>query len=731
MKPILCSGCPLQGEGYAFGEGPEDATVCLVGEALGSEEARLSRPFVGGAGRVLNSIISKANLRRSNMYITNIIKCRTPNNRVPTSAECTECMSRHDMQTFLRRFNLIVLLGAIPLESLTERRGPTTWRGSVFVHNSLKYLSTIHPAYVMRQQEMFPIAVADLSKIHQEGWTPDLTLPDKKYTLEADESHLRDLITDNSNIAFDVETSMRLEPAPGSVTIVGITDALDTAYVFRDIEGMKPMLQQLFSNPGTTKIGHNIMFDIRHMEAQGIKVEGPLFDTMIAHHLVLSDVPNDLAFAASLYTRMPYWKNMMKENLELYNANDVDATYQIYDTLEPEIKSKGLTRVFNTSMAVMPVLQAMSDTGIGIDIDLQTRWRVGLERTIQRREKELSTLVNDVLFNWRSPQQLAKLLYDKLKLPRYYSKHKGSVTTNEEALEDLLESSDNPILMKIMELRHLSKLASTYFSHPESPDGRIHCEYLLHGTATGRLSSRNPNLQNVPKGPARSIYIARPGFVFISADYNQIELRIAALLAKEERLLEAFTHGEDVHRVVASEVYHIRPSEVTDLQRFRAKFIVYGLGYGRGARSLARSYKLPIVEAERFITEYFTKFARIKVWRQQQLTEATSQGYLVNPFGRRRYFFGQNITTKIYNFTPSSTAADVILEATVRLARELPREARLLLHVHDQVVVECPEELKERAAQCLKDVMEAPVDVLDNYVIPVKVKTGYTWKEVE
>ncbi|MHA1632709.1 MAG: DNA polymerase A family protein [Candidatus Freyarchaeota archaeon] len=228
------------------------------------------------------------------------------------------------------------------------------------------------------------------------------------------------------------------------------------------------------------------------------------------------------------------------------------------------------------------------------------------------------------------------------------------------------------------------------------------------------------------------MYIPEDGNIFVSADYNQIELRIAALLAHEITLLEAFDRGDDIHKRVASEVYKVRMSEVTPLQRFRAKFIVYGLGYGRGARSIARQYKeLSYAEADRFITTYFNTFPNIKRWRQTLVTEAQRKGYLVNPFGRRRYFFGPGNIPKVYNFLPQSTAADVLLEALVRLDGELPKGARMVLTVHDSILVECPEDMKDEVAECLKDVMEKPVDALDNYVIPVKVTFGKTWEETE
>jgi len=215
---------------------------------------------------------------------------------------------------------------------------------------------------------------------------------------------------------------------------------------------------------------------------------------------------------------------------------------------------------------------------------------------------------------------------------------------------------------------------------------------------------------------------------FTSADYNQIEMRVAAYLAGETELLEAFDRGIDIHTATWSLAKGIPVSEVTKKQRDMAKFIVYGLNYGRGAPSIAAEYKMTITEARTFISDYFKRFLRTKAWRQKLVMDAQRYGYLANAFGRRRYFFSGHIP-KMYNFPPQSTGADILLEAMARMHPQLPRQTRMVLTVHDHLLLEHPPELRSRVVECIHDVMESPVDVLDGLVIPVKITHGKTWEE--
>jgi len=736
MKPDKCKGCPLYevGQGYVEGEGPDDAKVLLIGEALGAEEVREGRPFVGGAGRTLNFLLQKAGVRRSELAVTNICRCKPPRNRTPTEAEAAYCIKAHELRAYMKQFNFVVLLGNTALTAITGKKGISKWRGSVFMSVDAKVMPTLHPAAIMRVQEMIPAAVSDLMKIKQEGWTDEYTEPKADYQLDAHTGHWVGIIQNEPKaIAFDLETTS-LEPSPGSIYLLGMTDKSCEAYVFSQEGSFKgewrEYLRDTFGSKDIVKIAHNLPFDRRHMEVNGVPVKPPYFDTMVAHHLILSDTPNDLGFVASMHTRLPYWKDQAKVRPRWYNARDTDAAFRIYETLEPQIRFYKMERIFETSMRALGVLEKMHVRGVRVDRDLQLKWRVALSRKIRKLEADLQSAIHDSLFNWQSPIQLAKLLYDRLGLPRQYSKS-GSVTTQEEALKDLYEMTHSPIVATVMSLRKLGKLESTYFSASDMINGRVHSEYPLHVASTGRMASRGPNLQNVPKGPARKIYIPDEGEEFTMADYNQIEFRIMAQLAGEQEILEAFERGEDIHTRMGATLYHVRMSEVTPKQRFKAKMTVYGLGYGRGARSIAKQYGMTTSEAQRLIDEFFSRFLRIKALREEWANTGKREGYLVNPFMRRRYFFGPSLVPRMYNFIPQSTALDVMLEALVDLDEELPSPAHLVLTVHDNVLVAHPPEMRKQVAECLKDVMEKPIDVLGGYRVPIDISHGKDWGETD
>lgn len=737
MKPESCLGCPLQhvGEGYVYGEGPDDAKVLLLGEALGAEEALRGRPFIGGAGRNLNRFLRKAGITRSELYITNIVRCRPPKNRTPTPLEMSECMNRYKLLDFLPKFNLVVLMGNTALSAICNRTRITKWRGSVFTQtlpdgSVIKVLPTLHPAAIMRQQDMIPVIISDFVKIANECMSPDWMEPKQDYILDAGAKEIHDLWTAQKPIAFDVETN-GLTPTWRSITLLGISNEPGKVFVIKKLYDplVKKELVKLFLSD-ILKIGHNIMFDISHMEAQNIPVTEPYFDTMLAHHMVLSDVPNDLGFVSSLYTRIPYWKHTMRQKLDWYNACDVDATFQLYQELSYRVTSTQMDRPYQTSIDLMRPLHKMKVRGIRYDTKRALKWSIGLNVRIRQLEAILAKGVNSPGFNWRSAKQLGELLYDKYGLPEQKNRRTGTRTTSADALEKLHELTGSKIVETILKLRKLGKLASTYFNPPDSKDDRVHCSYLIHGTGTGRLSSVHPNLQNVPKGPARDIYIADEGCIFVSADYSQVELRIAALLAGEKSLVEAFEAGVDIHKKTAADVYNKKVEDITDKERFLAKTIVYGLGYGRGAVSLAAAYGLSHIAAKRFIDDYFKSYPAIKQWRQDILAKASRDGFLANPFGRRRYFFGPNIAPKVYNFLPQSTAGDIISEATVKLDRELPGHAHLMLTIHDELVAQCEKGKEKEVIECMKKIMEAPIDVLDGYSFPVETSIGETWQEV-
>ncbi len=318
------------------------------------------------------------------------------------------------------------------------------------------------------------------------------------------------------------------------------------------------------------------------------------------------------------------------------------------------------------------------------------------------------------MFNWRSPKQLGELLYDQLGLPE--QRLKGKRTTNKEALAKLYEEHpESKVFRLVMMLRQAGKLDSTYFQLPVDEDGRVHPQLMAHGTATGRLACKEPTIHNTPEGPARQIHIPDdPGNVFVYGDYSQIEYIVQAWYGKEWDLLRrALIDGYDFHKMVAQLFFHIPYDDVTKAQRHRAKFIDFGLLYGRGAKSIALANSIPQAVVEKNIKQFFAGLPGVDAARKRSVQMAAEKGYNETVFRRRRWFRANEIT-KIYNFLPQSTAADITARALTRLyADEGEGLFRVTpLTVHDSITVQCQRSNARKTVERLTEIMTLPVPEL-------------------
>lgn len=339
--------------------------------------------------------------------------------------------------------------------------------------------------------------------------------------------------------------------------------------------------------------------------------------------------------------------------------------------------------------------------------------------------------------NINSPKAMAQLLYEDLGMP--VQRKDGAVTTNDDALAELIRRTGHPALQPVRELRELTKLKGTYLEYDTD---RLHTELLAHGTGTGRLSSRSPNLQNIPQrsiwsAKIRSIFVPAPGCVFVELDYSQIERRIQAWDSSDPTLLEAYAMGVDTHRLAAAHIYGCRLEEVTDLQRYLTKRAVYGESYGMGYLKFSKTLAVEGVfispqEAKRLLAGLGDAYPVLHARQQALVRMANDEHKLRNCFGRQRYFFGEAYGNAM-NFIPQSTAADVIISKMVRLAEELPGDARMLLQVHDSILFEVPREQEARMIECARDVLGSPVEEMNGWTCPGDVKRGgsnWSFKEI-
>ena len=517
-------------------------------------------------------------------------------------------------------------------------------------------------------------------------------------------------------------------------------------------------LRPLLEDPRLTLIGQNTKYDIMVLSQYELWPRNLAGDTMLASYLLNPNKRHnltDLAWEHLQYRMLTYeavTDNGKKNFAEVsvadatrYSGEDADITLRLAHRLFPRVREEGMETLF-TEMEVplVLVLARMELAGIRVDQDLLSTLSQEFGQQRRTLEAEIYALAGEE-FNLASPQQLQTILFDKLGLPRGKKTKTGS-STDSSVLESL--AAQFPLPAKILAYRAFTKLQNTYVDalpkliHPKT--GRIHTSFNQTVTATGRLSSSNPNLQNIPirseEGRRiRAAFVPESGYVLLSADYSQIELRLLAHLSQDPVLIEAFQKGQDVHTRTASELFGVPIEAVSADQRRQAKTINFGIIYGMGAQRLARSLGIPVKTAQAYISQYFTRYAGIKAYMDSVLADARERGYVTTLLGRRRYvpdLQSQNsqlasAAERIAVNTPiQGTAADLIKMAMVAVDRRLlqePLRARMLLQVHDELLLEIPEgevvQVKKLVQEIMEGVMPLRVPLL------VELGVGANWAE--
>lgn len=525
------------------------------------------------------------------------------------------------------------------------------------------------------------------------------------------------------------------------------------------------------TDPAIPKVGHNAKYDFTVLDRHGLPVAPITFDTMIAEWLTDPSSKHkglkDLAFhrlglemtdISQLIGKGQGQRSFAEVPIEEaapYGAADAEATLRLVEPLRNEIQEKGLDKVLDIEMPLIPVLSAMEQAGVGIDGSFFRQMSQDLEARLVALEQKIHAIAGEP-FNINSTQQMSDVLFKKLGLPTEGLSKTGSgyYSTAANVLESLQERDNSGIIRLIMEYRELGKLKSTYVDalpqlvNPQT--GRLHTSFNQTGAITGRLASSNPNLQNIPirsevGQQIRRGFISRPGWLFLAADYSQVELRILAHASQDEALLEAFRQDQDIHRTTAAAVYGIPLEAVTYNQRRFAKAVNFGLIYGMGAYRLARDSELTLAEAEKYIEGYFGRFPGIRRYLDATKEKAKKQGYVETLLGRRRYFpvfrgqmSGSNrqawlrAEREAINHPIQGTAADIIKIAMIRLHNALRDgrfQAHMLVQVHDELLLETPENELERVRPLVIDIMSNAFK-LD---VPLKVEAsiGQNWLELK
>jgi DNA polymerase I len=623
---------------------------------------------------------------------------------------------------------------------------------------------------------------------------PDLGKVERRYDLVQDLVDLEAWIKaayDKGIVAVDVAATttngadaelvgIALATEPGRACYIPLAHRASAAQGALDLAGATPLaetprqiapdvalarLKPLLEDESVLKVGQDVTFDIAVLGGYGVAL-APVDDTMlIAYVLEGGSHSHDIDELASRHFghATVKYKDVAgsgKSHVGLaaaplerardYAAEQADIALRLHRSLKPRLLGERRLAFYETiERPLVRVVAAMERAGIRVDRVELNRLSEDFGARLVELEREIHALVGHP-FNIGSPKQLGEVLFDELALPGGRKSKTGAYGTDAAVLEELALTHDLPA--RVLDWRQLAKLKSTYADalmgeiNPQT--GRVHTTFALAATLTGRLSSTDPNLQNIPirteEGrKIRRAFVAEPGHVLISADYSQIELRLAAEIGDVGPLKDAFRNGDDIHALTASQVFNVPMAEMTGEIRRRAKAINFGIMYGMSAFGLAQRLQIPQGEAAEYIKAYFARFPGIRAYMDRVKAECRERGYVETLFGRRCYIPGIKDTNparrgyaerEAINAPLQGTAADIIKRAMIRIPAALAREGlrtRMLLQVHDELVFEAPEDETERGAAVIRDVMEGACAPVLKLSVPLVVETGaaHNWDD--
>ncbi|MCM4152870.1 DNA polymerase I [Arenibacter sp. N53] len=572
-----------------------------------------------------------------------------------------------------------------------------------------------------------------------------------------------------ASVCFDTETT-GLNPL--TAELVGIAFCWEAGKGFyvpfpedrKEAQNIIEQLRPFFEAVGIEKIGQNLKYDIKVLHKYNVSVKGKCFDTMLAHYLINPDMRHNMDVLAETYLNYTpvsiteligkKGKNQLSmrevplEKQTEYAVEDADITFQLAQHFRPELKEANTEELFNDiEIPLLHVLADMEQEGINLDKAFLNSLAKDLDDDIKNLELKIYKEAGEE-FNIASPKQLGEILFDKMKLVDKPKKTKtGQYSTAEDVLSYL--AKDHEIIQSVLDFRGLSKLKSTYVDalpeQIEASTGRVHTDYMQTVAATGRLSSNNPNLQNIPirteRGrQVRKAFIPRnENYILLAADYSQIELRIIAALSEETTMIEAFKNGEDIHASTASKVFNIPLEEVTREQRSNAKTVNFGIIYGVSAFGLSNQTDLSRAESKELIETYYKTYPKLRNYISEQIEFARENGYVQTVLGRRRYLKDINGSNAIVrgaaernavNAPIQGSAADIIKIAMINIHNKLEKgnyKSKMLLQVHDELVFDVYKPELEELKTMIKSEMENAYKL--SVPLDVELGVGNNWLE--
>jgi uracil-DNA glycosylase family 4 len=779
-----CTLCPLHEDAEyvcLMGSGSKRARIMIVGEAPGAREDEQHAAFVGPAGQLLTELLEGVGLSRDDCYITNAVKCRPVGNHTPSRSEAKTCSNVYlaaEIQKVAPDF--ILPLGNTALQATTGRSGITKYRGKIFRQGTTSVFPTFHPAAALRSPRYLPALKADFATFARLARGDEPEYPTTRVKIVRTPAQLNWLCTQllaAPLVSFDLETTGLEEwREDARIVTVGFSweeggaavvplyhpeSRLDPRKVLRRL---KPILE---GHPYL--VGHNGKFDARWLARFGVFVS-VRFDSMLAAHLLDENSSKGLKSLAQLHLGASDYdlgdevKEAMSvglKRLAIYNGRDTDYTLRLRNRQRTSLQEEPrVARLF--TRLIMPASNALTRVemeGIHVDIGRLQERTARAEGVVRQLTDYMDRDSGGI--NYNSPQQVAEWLFGRLGLPILEETNGGAPSTREGVL--LALEKDNQQVKALLKYRKWSKWLSTYlypWADKVDDRGRIHTSYLLHGTTTGRLSSRGPNLQQVPRDPyIRSILGAPPGWLFMEADYSQVELRLGAMIANERTMLRILTMGEDMHTNTASSILRKLAEDVTKDERvIWGKHPNFGLlfGMGPGAPLQKGGYRdycwengieISYEDARRVYNRFHETYPRLRAWHERQKRLAGRYLRVSNAIGRVRHLpdmqsSDQSVRAEAQrqaiNMPVQSLASDLMLVSLVRLASTLPRHvARIIGTTHDQLMFMVRDDSVDEVAPVVRDTMEDMDYVAKVFgaqiTVPIKaeIEVGTHWGETE
>jgi len=725
--------------------------VVIVGESPGWNETKEGKPFVGDSGQVLDIVLAEVGINREKCYITNVIKCYGEKLEKETVKECSKVLEK-ELKS-IKNIKVIIALGGIATNFFVKIKSVVNETGKVYEwENGIPVVVSVHPAYVLRSGEdyllykTFNIAKRILDNMP--------LVPEPRFEIIEDLKEIKRFLDKNETLVLDIETT-GLNARVDDIVSIAFANNEDLSKIYFSF--WNDDIKEIFKskNGKLQCIGHNFKFDRQFLRKEGIDVRVKM-DTMLMHFvleqhssglkkIVWKYCPEVAGYEVNVFLKSySALSSEEKTAIKLYNSFDVKATGELYNTFLPLLNQKQLILLEDIYSPLTEAVSEMELNGWKVDVDKLDKWINTIENQILMIETDFKKSVGD--YNLNSPKQLREL-FTKLGLDSVIQRRTktGEISTDVSALEELAKV--NPELSsKILEYRRLTKLCSTYLKGIKTKliNDRVYPKYWIGkysgeegggGTSTGRLSSTNPNAQNIPLH-IREIFIPdNPNEVIIELDYKQIEVRVAGMLARDKNMAK-YIQKEDFHRFVASKIFRKSYYEVTEEERKQAKSVTFGVLYGMGITTLAEIFGGDETEAKKFLKAYFKLFPDLKIWREEITRKGVSERKVTNIFGLTRYFDDTEDPTRMAINTPVQGTAGLICAWAVgrihRFIKENNLNVKIKATVHDSIVLSVPEEELDyipKIKELAENVYEVVGKVWDFTEIPfeVDVNVGLDW----